>query len=121
MSGRAALWMVALVVVVAPRVGAGQFFDPDTRVWAVDKGYHAAAGASIAVLASGPWIARDYRNTALKRMAWAAVVCAVYEGVQAAEAAREGRRGPGYGFGTLDLGACVTGAAVVEGVRWVLW
>lgn len=117
-----ALVVVALLLASAP--AGAQFLDPDRDWTSFDKGQHVLAGAAIGSLVRGPWIADGWRDTALKRIAWAAVIGASYELSQYVEAEQAGTLGsPGYGFSLLDLTADIAGALAAELLvglgRWV--
>lgn len=101
-------------LLIAPAALEAQWLDPDTCWTCFDKQLHFAAGASIAIAVRGPWTAKNWKDTAVKRVALVCAVGAAYEVVQVAEAVAEHRSGTGFGFSPLDLAADCAGAAAFE-------
>ncbi len=92
----------------ASRPLAAQLLDTTwTRHHAVE---HLAGGVAVDLLARGPWIARSFRDTAPKRLAWVLVVEGTYEAVQVWQ--WHGRYPVRYAL--LDTGAAVTAASLLE-------
>jgi hypothetical protein len=111
-------WIVAAAFLPTAPPASAQWLDPDRCVTCPDKLQHFAAGASLDVLARGPWVAKGFRDHAWKRVAMTAVVATGWELLEALDARRAGKAGTrGYGFGPLDLVTTVAGAAAVEGVQ----
>lgn len=100
----------------------GQWLDPDTCWTCGDKLGHAAGGAVLALVIRGPWVARPWRDTWWKRMAWVVGLgCVLYESYHVYEDNKYGRLGQrGFGFGALDCAAVAAGALTLELVT-VTW
>lgn len=113
---RAITVLLALSAVAGSSVRA-QLLDPDRCVTCFDTYGHAGAGAAIDALVRGPWITRSWRNTPVKRVAWAAAISSLYEalGTVYIAASPDLELGaPGYGFSLKDIGAGIVGAVAVE-------
>lgn len=108
---------VVALLTLCPAVLGAQWLDPDRCATCLDKQLHVAAGAAIDVALRGPWVARSWHDTAVKRVALTCAIGAMHEVVQMVEAVAERRSGPGYGFSPLDLAADCAGAVGME----LLW
>lgn len=111
----------ALALYAAPtQARAQQIIDPDYCWRCQDTKAHFAAGATLDLLVRGPWVAKSWRDTPLKRIALTTMVGASYEIVQAMESELKHQRGPGYGFSPKDLAADFAGAVATEILQYMI-
>lgn len=85
----------------------------DLRAWDVDQWQHVAAGAAVALVVRGPWIAKPWRDTVWKRGAWQLGLSLVYERVTHVTAKGYGSGLDGFDTG-LDVLANMVGWLLVE-------
>jgi len=108
-----ALWATPL----AAQRASSFVWDPDRDWQSVNARQHFLAGAGIDAIEQGiGWPRRWWQRVTI-----VAVVGAAYEAGQESSVHDDpAKRGPGYGFGVMDLGLDIAGALISEGLGSLL-
>lgn len=109
-------YLTALVLLACPLQAQRFVWDPDTKVFSRTSLQHFEAGAGIDVaMQVVSWPKKPW-----ERVATVALIGLAYEYAQEEKVKERPERGPGLGFGLMDLGLDIAGALVSEGVSKLL-